>query len=106
MASVQTHHTAASHIAANHIAAGHTIASVNPTTGETIRTYADFTPEQIESALFKAHSAFLSYPKISFGQRRQWMHRAAEILIENSQDFGRLMTLEMGKPLQSAIART
>ena len=32
------------------------------------------------------------------------MHRAAEVLLENSQDFGRLMTLEMGKPLQSAIA--
>ncbi|MEL7332952.1 MAG: NAD-dependent succinate-semialdehyde dehydrogenase [Cyanobacteria bacterium J06560_2] len=104
MASVQTLHPAANHIAASHIAVDRTIASVNPTTGETIRTYADFTPEQIESALSQAHSAFLSYPKISFDQRRQWMHRAAEILLENSQALGRLMTLEMGKPLQSAIA--
>jgi succinate-semialdehyde dehydrogenase / glutarate-semialdehyde dehydrogenase len=80
------------------------IASINPATGETIQTYSPFTAEQIEAALARAQSAFMAYPQISFAQRRQWMHQAAAILIEQKADLARLMTLEMGKTLNSAIA--
>jgi len=81
-----------------------TIASVNPTTGETLKTYPALTPEDIESALSRAHAAFLAYPKTTFSQRRQWLHKAADILLERKEAFGRTMTLEMGKTLKSAIA--
>lgn len=81
-----------------------TIASINPTTGETLKSYAALTPEQIELALSRAQSAFESYSATTFEQRRQWMHRAAEVLLAQKEDFGRLMTLEMGKTLKSAIA--
>ena len=81
-----------------------TIASINPATGKTIKTYLALTADQIETALSQAQSAFLAYPKVSFSQRRQWMHRAAEVLLDNRKHFGSLMTLEMGKPLKSAIA--
>ena len=81
-----------------------TIASINPTTGETLKTYQALASEQIEQALSKAQSTFESYPSIPFEQRSAWMHRAAEMLLEQKEDFGRLMTLEMGKTLKSAIA--
>ena len=80
------------------------IVSINPTTGEVLRTYQALTPEDIESALSKAHAAFLAYPETTFNQRRQWMHKAADILVARKEDFGRVMTLEMGKTLKSAIA--
>ncbi len=81
-----------------------TIASINPTTGETLKTYPAMTSEQIEQALSKAQATFESYPSTTFEQRGQWMHRAAEVLLAQKEDFGRLMTLEMGKTLKSAIA--
>ena len=81
-----------------------TIASINPTTGKTLHTYSPFTPEQIESALSLAERTFKSYHKITFSQRKQWLHRAADHLIEHKEDFGRTMTMEMGKTLKSAIA--
>jgi succinate-semialdehyde dehydrogenase/glutarate-semialdehyde dehydrogenase len=80
------------------------IASINPATGETLKTYSPLTAEQIEIALTQAQSAFVAYPQVSFAQRRQWMHRAAAILLEQKADLARLMTLEMGKTLSSAIA--
>ncbi len=80
------------------------IASINPTTGETIETYSALTSDQIEQAITQAQTAFLSYPKVSFSQRKQWMHQAAEGLLARKDDFGRTMTLEMGKTLKSAIA--
>lgn len=80
------------------------IASINPATGETLKTYSPLTPEQIESALTQAAREFVAYRKIPFSQRRAWLHRAAEILAEQKDELGKLMTLEMGKPIGSAIA--
>ena len=80
------------------------IASINPTTGKTLETYSALTSEQIEQALTQAQAAFLSYPEVPFAQRKQWMHRAADGLLARKDDFGRTMTLEMGKTLKSAIA--
>lgn len=80
------------------------IASVNPTTGETLQTFAALTSNQIEQALVQAQSAFVSYQKTTFDQRKQWMHQAAEGLLAQKESFGRLMTMEMGKTLKSAIA--
>ncbi len=81
-----------------------TIASINPTTGKTLQTYSSFTSEQIESALGLADQAFASYLETTFSQRRQWLHRTADYLLAQKEDFGSIMTLEMGKTLKSAIA--
>ncbi len=40
----------------------------------------------------------------SFADRGQRMKRTAELLEERKNDYGRLMTLEMGKPIKAAIA--
>lgn len=81
-----------------------TIASINPATGETIKTFEALTPAQIEQALVQAQSAFTGYGRISFAQRKKWMHQAADLLLAHKDGIGETMTLEMGKPLKSAIA--
>ena len=81
-----------------------TIASVNPTTGKTLKTYQALSSEGIASALSQAQAAFSDYAKTTFEQRQRWMHKAADILLERKEDFGAIMTLEMGKTLKSAIA--
>ena len=79
-----------------------TIASVNPTTGKTLKTYQALSSEGIASALSQAQAAFSDYAKTTFEQRQRWMHKAADILLERKEDFGAIMTLEMGKTLKSA----
>ncbi|MBV9790315.1 MAG: NADP-dependent succinic semialdehyde dehydrogenase [Chloroflexi bacterium] len=80
------------------------IATINPATGETLKTFEPLSDQQIEAKLQLAAETFRSYRRSSFAQRSAWMLRAAEILEDEKQQWGRLMTTEMGKTLQSAIA--
>lgn len=79
------------------------IASINPATGEIIRTFEALTNADIEAKLAKAETTQQQYRKTSFEQRAAWMHAAAQILEDNKIAYGRMMTLEMGKPLKAAI---
>ena len=80
------------------------IASINPATGETLKTFSTLSPQQIEQKLQLASDTFRTYHNTSFADRARMMQRAAEILETEKADFGRLMTLEMGKPLNAAVA--
>lgn len=80
------------------------IATINPATGEVVQTFQPLTAEQIESKLQLADSAFRAERKTPFAVRAKRMMKAAEILERDRERFGRLMTLEMGKPLKAAIA--
>jgi succinate-semialdehyde dehydrogenase/glutarate-semialdehyde dehydrogenase len=80
------------------------IASINPATGETLKTFTALTAEQIEEKLQLAADTFRTYLRTTFADRKPLMIRAAEILETKKHDFGKIMTLEMGKPLKAAIA--
>lgn len=80
------------------------IASINPATGETLKTFDALTPAQIEEKIQKAHDCFQTYRLLPFSRRAQWMRKAAEILEAEKTELGRIMTLEMGKPIKAAIA--
>jgi succinate-semialdehyde dehydrogenase/glutarate-semialdehyde dehydrogenase len=79
------------------------IASINPATGETFKTFTPLTEAAIDEKLKLAAQSFRSYRRTSFAQRQTMMMRAAEILESEKRDFARLMTLEMGKPIKGAI---
>jgi succinate-semialdehyde dehydrogenase/glutarate-semialdehyde dehydrogenase len=80
------------------------IATINPTTGEALKTFTELSAPQIEQKLQLAASTFLTYRHTSFADRATRMTRAAEILENEKQEFGKLMTVEMGKPLKAAIS--
>ena len=80
------------------------IATINPATGETVKTFTPLTDAEIDHALALADRAFKDYRRVSFKQRSQWMQNAANLLEENAETYGKIMTLEMGKPITSAIA--
>lgn len=80
------------------------IATINPTTGERVKTFEELTTAQIEAKLELASRTFQSHRHTSFAERARLMTRAAEILETEKHQFGRLMTTEMGKPLASAIS--
>jgi len=80
-----------------------TIASINPATAETLREFSALSAQQIEQKLQIAADTFRNYRRTSFADRSRMMLRAAEILESEKQEFGRTMTIEMGKPLTAAI---
>ncbi|HBB89706.1 MAG TPA: NADP-dependent succinic semialdehyde dehydrogenase [Blastocatellia bacterium] len=79
------------------------IASINPTTGETLKTFEALTKAQIEEKLQRASDVFRVYRETSFAERAKMMTRAAEILETEKHDLARIMTTEMGKPIKGAV---
>ena len=82
------------------------IASINPATGEVVRTFEPLNSAQIEAKLQLAVEMFHKHRQTSFADRAAKIMRAAEILEKEKDDCARLMTLEMGKPLKAAVAET
>ncbi|SEF98736.1 succinate-semialdehyde dehydrogenase / glutarate-semialdehyde dehydrogenase [Bryocella elongata] len=80
------------------------IQSLNPATGQLLRSFDALTPEQLESKLALAAQAAVTYPLEPLGQRAFWMRRLAIQLENDADDLAALMTAEMGKTLRSARA--
>jgi succinate-semialdehyde dehydrogenase/glutarate-semialdehyde dehydrogenase len=78
------------------------IATINPATGETVKTYDEMPEADVERCLAAASAAAASYPLTSFDQRAGWMRRAADILDEEQDQVAAMMTTEMGKTLAAA----
>jgi len=80
------------------------IATVNPSNGETVTTFEALKDYEIDARLDRSVAAFRVNRARSFDERARIMRRAAECLEQRKDEYGRLMTLEMGKPLKAAIA--
>ena len=80
------------------------IATINPATGETLRTFQSLSNDEIEQRLQLAVRTFHAERKTSFAERARRMVKAAEILERDKAKFAHLMTLEMGKPYKAAVA--
>jgi succinate-semialdehyde dehydrogenase/glutarate-semialdehyde dehydrogenase len=80
------------------------IATINPATGEVVKTFDALTDAQVDEKIAKAYTTFKTYRNTSFADRARWMIKTADILDAEKDALGRIMTLEMGKTLGSAIA--
>src|SRR5437764_2160759 len=81
-----------------------TVVSINPTTGETIETFAETTPTALEQILDQGVAAYQSWRRCSYPQRATLMREAARLLRERKAQHARTMALEMGKPLPQGEA--
>jgi len=80
------------------------IATVSPATGETLRTFDPLGDQEIEEKLQRSVEAARVNRKRSFEDRAARMRKAADLLDQRQKEYGRLMTVEMGKPIKAAIA--
>jgi len=80
------------------------IATINPATGEVIKTFPSLTGAEIEKKVQLAVNTFQAERKTPFAVRGKRMLKAAEILERDKDKFAHLMTLEMGKTYKSAMA--
>jgi succinate-semialdehyde dehydrogenase / glutarate-semialdehyde dehydrogenase len=79
------------------------IASVNPATGEVLKTFQPLSDAEIDKKIQRAADTFREYQRVPFAKRAAMMIKAAEILEKEKETFGRMMTLEMGKPFRAAV---
>jgi succinate-semialdehyde dehydrogenase/glutarate-semialdehyde dehydrogenase len=79
------------------------IATINPATGEVVKIFDALTDAQVEERVQRAADTFKTYRKVPFAERARMMIKAAEILETEKDALGRIMTLEMGKPLRAAV---
>ena len=78
--------------------------TINPATGQQLRVFDELDDAELDARIADAAATAAAYRYSSFAERAVHMARAAEILEQEKRAFARLMTLEMGKTLTSAIA--
>ena len=78
--------------------------SRNPATGEILATYPQHTPAEAQACLARAWSGWQGWSATPLATRAAFLKRLADALDARAAEFGRLITLEMGKPLAEAQA--
>ena len=78
------------------------IASINPATGEVLKTFDELSDEELDRRIAAASEAFAQYRLSGFAQRAAWMQSAADILDAELEAVATMMTQEMGKTLVAA----
>ena len=77
--------------------------TVNPYDNQIVATFDDFTDEQVMELLGQAQKTFEFWSQTSFAERTAVIKGSAAILRERSDEFARLLTLEMGKLYTEAL---
>jgi succinate-semialdehyde dehydrogenase / glutarate-semialdehyde dehydrogenase len=80
-----------------------TFKSINPASGETLGEYPAHSPAQIEAKLARAADAAARWRHTPITARAAMVARLADLLDTEKDRLGRMMTLEMGKPIRAAI---
>ncbi len=79
-------------------------ATINPATGETLKTYDDHDDAELDRRLAAADDAHRQLKSTSFDDRARWMRAAAAMVDTEVDATARTMTTEMGKTLAAAKA--
>lgn len=78
--------------------------SRNPTTGEAFATYPGHSQDEIQARIAQSHATWQAWRRTPLAERCAMLIRLAELLEARAEQYGRLITQEMGKPLAEAIA--
>ena len=81
-----------------------TFKSINPADGNTFAQIDTFTAEQLEAALQESASAAHRWRELALAERCRLMRNAGQVLEARAEEFARLITFEMGKPIREARA--
>lgn len=80
------------------------ISTVNPTTGVTEQVFEAHSAEEVERRIAHVDEAAKILRGTSYAQRADWMKATAQLLEAEAEELGRLITLEMGKPIAQSVA--
>ncbi len=78
--------------------------TINPATGETLKTYEHHTSSETEKALQKAFESAREFKSKSVSMRQQELRALAATLRAQAPQLAQTVTLEMGKPITDSLA--
>jgi len=77
--------------------------SINPATGAVIRQYPSHNETQVQEVIALAHAAYLKWKEVPVATRAIYLLKVSDVLLKNKEQYGRIISEEMGKPLKEAI---
>lgn len=80
------------------------LTSLNPATGEVVKSFSAWNSNQLRGALENAGAAQAQWRLTSFEQRAAVLRQSAAELRRGVAEYAALITLEMGKPIREARA--
>ena len=80
-----------------------TFATVNPTTGTVVRTFATLSDDEVRRALESSESAYYTWSRTSLDERTRVLNTVAGLYRQHADELAKLTTLEMGKPITQAL---
>lgn len=78
--------------------------SINPANLQNIKTYLQMSPSEVREIIDLTNSAFEEWRETSFSHRSKLMTNAGDVLRVKKEEYSKLMTLEMGKPIAQSRA--
>ena len=81
---------------------GETIAVTNPATGGTLGTVPKGGVAETRRAIAAAQEAFAKFSRTTANERAKILRRMHDVMLDNVDALGELLTLEQGKPLAEA----
>lgn len=78
--------------------------SINPATGQLLRTWPVMKSEQVESIIAAAALAQQAWARTEFNERAKILREAATRLRQRAPEYARLMAEEMGKPVRQGAS--
>jgi succinate-semialdehyde dehydrogenase/glutarate-semialdehyde dehydrogenase len=78
--------------------------TINPATGERLKTFDAWNDQQLETALARAATASPAWQATPFAERARMFRHAAAELRNNTAPYAGIITLEMGKVVREARA--
>ena len=79
-----------------------TFNSINPYNNQIVGTYEGISDDELTNKLDKSYVAFQSWKKVSLVDRSELMRKAGQVLRDNVEEYARMITLEMGKPISES----
>lgn len=78
--------------------------SINPANLQILKTYPPMQISEVSNIINLTNDAFEEWRVTSFSNRSKLMMKAADVLRKKKEDYSKLMTLEMGKPISQSRA--
>ncbi|MBX2814396.1 MAG: NAD-dependent succinate-semialdehyde dehydrogenase [Saprospiraceae bacterium] len=78
--------------------------SINPFNGRVIKVYPEHEPQGVVGALDLAEQSFDEWRRTTLVDRSKLFSTLASLLRKDAEEYGQLITSEMGKPIASSIA--
>src|SRR5919197_514828 len=80
------------------------IETLNPATGKVLATYENSNPEQVSRKVKAAREAFAKWKRLEIAERAEYMRRLGRVMRKNREEYARVVTEEMGKPVKQSLA--